>query len=241
MGKWTLEALNGTSDPLNAPTFGTNFRAFFKLRYTPNMFDTFVETPKLDWHEKIHMKEHHKGEWWEFETNMYTHNPSSNTLMIWTRRYIEAYNAANNLPSDSMNMKGSSKLLNKNGLPVAGRELGQNINNSQQKADAVRSYLKKHGGILQIEVHDIPSINIPANNEHKERLLVFNCGIEGGGLRLQAEQYLDVIGGQPQTSWTRRFNMTWKESWATTGLRKVPTPVGVSGVRPPTFLPGECW
>ena len=241
MGKWTLESLNGTSDPLNGATFGTNFRAFYKLRYTPTMFDTFVETPKLDWHEKIHMKEHHKGEWWEFETNMYTHNPSSNTLMVWTRRYLEAYNNACNLPAGAFNMKGSSKLMDKNGVPVRGKDLGLNLPAGQKQADAVRSYLKKNGGILAIEIHDIPSINIPTANEHKERLLVFNCGIEGGGLRLQAEQYLNVDAAQPQGNWGRRFNMTWMETWSTLGLRKVTPNVGVSGIRAPTFLPGECW
>jgi hypothetical protein len=188
MGNWTLESLNGTSDPLNRPTFGTNFRAHFELRYTPSVPEKFVETPKLDWHEKIHMKKHHKNEWWEFETNMYTHNPSSNTLMVWTRRYIEAYNSAANLRSTAINMKGSSKLLDKRGEAVPVEELGANITDDNTKADAVRNYLKKHGGILAIEIHDIPSINIPRGNEHKERLLVFNCGIEGGNLRLQAER-----------------------------------------------------
>lgn len=242
MGTWTLESLNGTSDPLNGATFGTNFRAHYKLRYTPSpMFDKFVEPPKLDWHEKIHMKEHHKNEWWEFETNMYEHNPCSNSLLVWPRRYIEAYNNAASLPVGSINMKGSSKLLDKRGTPVPVKALGANIMDNGKRADAVRNYLKHHGGYLVIEVHDIPSINIPTGNEHKERLLIFNCGVEGGGLRLQAEQYLDVDGGRPQGTWVRRFNMTWKESWSTYGFNKVTTPIGVSNIRPPAFGTGECW
>lgn len=243
MGTWTLESLNGTSDPLNSATFGTNFRAHYKLRYTPSpMFDKFVEPPKLDWHEKIHMKEHHKGEWWEFETNMYTHNPLSVTLMVWPRRYLEAYANTANVPSGAApNMKGSCKLLDKRGMAVQGKELGLNINDNNKRSDAVRNYLKKHGGILAIEIHDIPSINIPTGNEHKERLLVFNCGVVGGSLRLQAEQYLNVDAAQPQGNWGRRFNMTWMESWATTGLRKVAAPSGVANPRAPAFGSGECW
>jgi hypothetical protein len=240
MGNWTLESLNGTSDPLNGATFGTNFRAHYKLKYTPTMFDKFVETPRLDWHEKIHMKEHHKNEWWEFETNMYTHNPASVTLLVWPRRYVEAYHTAAGIPS-GVNMKGSSKLLDKRGSPVPIKDLGLNITDAGKKADAVRNYLKKHGGYLSIEIHDIPSINIPTGNEHKERLLVFNCGVVGGGLRLKAEQYLNVDAAQPQATWGRRFNMTWMESWSTLGFNKVQVPAGVGAPRTPAFMTGECW
>jgi hypothetical protein len=188
------------------------------------------------------MKEHHNGEWWEFETNMYTHNPTSRTLLIWPRRYVEAYNHANGELYSAAGGMGSCQLLDKDDQPVSVNDLGQNINGEEQRADAVRSYLRRNGGILLIEIHDIPSINLPTGNEHKERLLVFNCGIEGNDdLRLKAEQYLDVDAATGQNQWQREFNMTWQKSWATRGLNKVDPPAIVSNPRVPTFAGGEVW
>jgi hypothetical protein len=189
MGQRVLESVNGRSRPLDGQTFGTNFHVHFRLRYTPSLLrDKFVETPMLDWHERILIKEHHKGEWWEFETNMYTHNPTSATLGIWLKRYIVAYDAAAGMPSSG---KGSSKLLDKRGQPVSVKDLGR-AGTGQEKADAVRSYLGKHGGTMLIEVHDVPAIQRPTGDDEKERLLRFNLGVQGGSLRLRAEQYLNV-------------------------------------------------
>ncbi|MCA9116160.1 MAG: hypothetical protein KDA79_13835 [Planctomycetaceae bacterium] len=238
MGRWSLESVNGVSQPLDAPTFGTNFHAFFRLRYTPVMMDRFVETPKLDWHETIMMKEHHKNECWTFETNMYAHNPCSKTLLIWPRRYVEAYNHAAGRP---YNDKGSSQLLDKNGQPVRVQDLGMNIADNGAKADAVRDYLKSKGGILQIEIHDIPSINTPKDDERKERLLVFDCGLEGGSLRLKAEQYLDVDGSKPRGEWGRGFKMTTGTIWDKGVFKEVAPPQIVSMQRAAVFTSGECW
>lgn len=239
MGTWTLERLvTGYSDHDTAELFGTNFKARFWLRYTSSTFSRFVETPKLDWHETILMKEHHNNKWWEFDTNMYEHNPVSNTLKIWPRRYIAAYDKAAGIVE--ANLKGSSQLTDKQGMPVPINELGA-ANNSVEKADRVRAYLKSHGGVLVIEVHDIPSINIPKGNEHKERLLKFNVGVEGQGLRAAAEQYLVVNHANPKHTWTRRFGNAWTTVWNPGACPKVDPPASVAMPRDPVFAPGETW
>ncbi|MCG3124251.1 MAG: hypothetical protein GIKADHBN_02703 [Phycisphaerales bacterium] len=240
MGTWTLERLTTEfSDYDTSELFGTNFKARFWLAYTPTAFDRFAETPRLDWHELILMKEHHNNQWWEFETNMYEHNPLSNTLKVWPGRYVIAYDTAAGEPP--FGVKGRSELLDRGGMRVAIDKLGAGISDNAQKADAVRSYLKKHGGILMIEVHDIPSINKPTGNQHKERLLKFNVGVAGSVLRAQAEQYLVVNHAQPKAAWTRRFSNGWPTAWNPGAAPKVAAPASVSNPRDPVFAAGECW
>jgi hypothetical protein len=239
MGMWTLERVMGTtSDFTTGELFGTNVTVTFRLRYRPTAIGSFQEPPRLDWHEKFIMKEHHKSQWWEFEANMYEHNPCSNTLKIWAGRYVHAYKTAIGTP-DPMT-KGSVKLLNDMGTAVARSELKAGLVDGTAQANAVRDYLKKKGGVLEITVHDIPSINKPAGNEHKERLLQFNCGVASGGPRWRGEQYLDVDGARPQSTWTRTFVPVYA-GFSTTGLTRTIPPTSVSMSRPPTFLNGECW
>lgn len=239
MGTWTLERLvTENSEFDTTELFGTNFKARFWMRYTPSTFDRFAETPLLDWHEQILMKEHHNNRWWEFETNMYEHNPVSNTLKIWPRRYIAAYDKA--AGNTEVNLKGSSLLTDPQGLPVTIEKLG-NANTGPEKADRVRSYLKSKGGVLVIEVHDIPSINIPKGNEHKERLLKFNVGVIGQSLRGMGEQYLVVNHALPRVSWTRRFSGAWGTTWNPGASPKTDAPASVAMQREPVFAPGETW
>ncbi|HEX9887410.1 MAG TPA: hypothetical protein VGA70_13020 [Longimicrobiales bacterium] len=237
MGTWRLESVNGMISAMDqGGLFGNNIHAHYKLTYTPSTFGSFTEMPTLDWHERILMKEHHKGEWWEFETNMYAHNPTSKTLEIWPKRYIAAYD---NACGRAFMGKGNCKLVSKAGGAVSARDLGQNITDSKKKAEAVRSYLQKKGGSLLIEIHDIPSINHPTGGEHKERLLLFNVGVIGSPLKLKMEQYLDVDGAKTAAQWGREARLTWAQSWDTRGLSKVPAPPGVSAPRNQPFFPGE--
>jgi len=241
MGKWTLQTVNATcSNYDTGELFGSNFIATFRLKYSPSAFSKFKETPLLDWNETIMMNEHHKGEHWVFNTNMYKHNPLSKTLEIWAKRYIAAYDSARGAPFFG---KGHSKLFDKNGMPVQAQALRQAAD-PKGKADAVRHYLKAHGGILEIQIHDIPSINKPkpADATHKERLLSFNCGVEGGGPRVKAYQYLVVNSAQPTHQWVRRCQLGWgMAGLKTSGLRPVPPPPQVANPRPPVFVSGECW
>lgn len=240
---WTLQSVNATcSDFETSELFGTNFIATYRLQYNSSTFGSYKETPKLDWHETIMMNEHHKAETWVFDTNMYTHNPLSKTLEIWAKRYVESYKGAK---GTAWTGKGHAKLLDKNGVAVAGKALPDKPDDTA-KAEAARSYLKSNGGIFEIKIHDIPSINKPRSGEgatHKERLLLFNIGVEGGtGPRVQAYQYLVVNSAQPQSSWIRKHGIGWGVSGIkTSGLKKVTAPVSVSAPRAPMFFAGECW
>ena len=240
MGTWTLESVYHITQPHDTgQLFGNHYIVSFRMRYTPSTFGGFKEMPKLAWNEIIMMNEHHKNEHWQFSTNMYTHNPTSKTLLIWPSRYYVAYATA---AGRQTTVQGKSQLLDKNNQPVRVDALGANIVDKGKQADAVRSYLKKNGGVMMIEIDDIPSINIPTGNEHKERLLIFSCGVEGGGPKTQAVQYLDVNGATPKNAWTRRFDLSHSmRGLQTTGLRTVPPPALVSAPRPATFTSGECW
>jgi len=244
MGTWTLQSIVANcSDFENTELFGTNFTATYRLIYNQAFFnESFKEMPRLDWHETIMMNEHHLKETWVFDTNMYTHNPTSKTLEIWSKRYIESYNSSNN--QKDFNIKGSGQLLDKKGGLVKASALAV-ASNDEEKAEAVRNYLKSNGGILEIKIEDIPSINKPKIGEaaiHKERLLLFNVGVEGGGTRAQAYQYLNLNSAVPKTGWTRRHGIGWGvSSIKTTGLNNVAAPTNVSRKREAIFLKGECW
>ncbi|MEO6804189.1 MAG: hypothetical protein ABI197_13200 [Granulicella sp.] len=256
MSQWVLEKVSGSVSPMNANgLFGNNFNVGFSVAYKASTFGSFVEPPILDWHEKFIMVEHHKRERWTFEKNMYEHNPSSATLVIWPRRYIEAYNLAGGQPYTG---KGSCKLFSSKGIAVTIQQLGVGATTQQQKADAVRKYLKSNGGRLDVMIHDIPSLNTPemvvvnrpgivmGNRpvaEHKERLLLFNVGLLNSGLRWKGYQHVAVSAALAQPLWTRNAGLGWgvADLPLPPGFRDVPPPVGVSGVRPPMFAGGEYW
>jgi len=241
MGTWSLERLTTHSSDLNGPVYGTNYHAVFHLKYTSTTFGQFTETPRLDWHERILMNEYHNNQSWVFETNMYEHNPCSQTLLVWARRSIECYRKAAHIGPGVQ--KGSAVLQKLNGGTVTAADLGAGLTDGASQATAVRNYLKSHGGLMTIEIHDVPGINTPTGAQRKERLLLFDVGLVGGGLRSRAEQYLDVTGGQPAGTWRREFNC---RSWARNTLAHgamavVPAPALVSNPRRPLFAAGECW
>lgn len=243
MGQWTVQGIAGNTTPLNGETFGHNVNVRFKLLYSTSRMGKYTEPPLLEWNEQIYMIEHHNNQWWEFATNMYKHNPLSKTLEVWAKRYIIAYDTAFRRGNIS---KGSCQLLTKTGSPLPPNALKQ-ATSGNDKADAVRSYLKTHGGVLQIEVHDIPSINRPDQTKHKERLLVFDCGVAGSGMRFKGTQYLAINGAVPQVQWTQTFDVgTSSQSLnnflrSTNGIRKNQPPPIVSAPRQPLFAQGECW
>jgi hypothetical protein len=226
---------------MNAPYFGTNYHAIFHLKYTTSTFGSYTETPKLDWHETIMMNDYQNRQNWVFDTNMYEHNPCSQTLIVWARRYLEAYRyVAGQAPYVQ---KGKVELKTTAGVKVTMQDLGGPAAGAGAQADLVRSYLRRRGGQLIIEIHDIPGLNTPTAGQHKERLLLFNVGVIGLPLRSKAEQYLLVQFGVPQGNWQREFSDNgWpRGGLKTTGLANTPPPANVSNVRPPLFGAGECW
>jgi hypothetical protein len=226
------------SDLGGSELFGTNVIATYRLGYTKSSGGKFTEMPRLDWHETIMMNDHGKGETWVFDTNMYTLNPLSRTLEVWPQRYLVAYDLARGGAGAA---KGYSKLLTKSGAAVKVKDL-EKAPTPQGQADAVRKYLASKGGILEIQIHDIPSIRVPKAGERKERLLLFNLGLVGGGSKVKAFQYLDLDGDKPRSEWVREHGAGWGVSGLkTTGLNKVAPPANVAQKEGATFAAGECW
>jgi len=243
MAHWSLETISATTKPHDtSELFGNHVIVTFRLVYTTSGLGLgkFKEPPILDWNELIMMNELHKKESWVFSANMYRHNPLSQTLVVWPRRYIAAWNQANGTP-DAL-MKGSCVLTDTKDRAIGADKLGKGLQDNAAKADAVRNYLKKNGGVLTIEVDDIPSINIPKDQTAKERLLIFNCGIEdnGAGPRAKVIQHLYVDGSKPKSSWTRRVDLSHTiTGLKTSGLKSVQAPAQVATPRTPLFGPGE--
>lgn len=176
---------------------------------------------------------------------MYALKPASKTLVVWARRYWEAYCRAAGGTCEEL-MKGSSRLRAKDGKPVALSELGAGRTKPEDQVKAVREYLKANGGFLDIEIHDIPSISLPlAPTESTERLLTFNVGVEGNNNnRVRAVQYLKVDATKPKAQWVQSFKVGAGQvhPWVITGLTKVAAPANLttSSVDPArTLSPGK--
>lgn len=236
MGKWVLQRIGSRFTELRkADRIGTNFHVVFQLEYTPSRIGRFEETPALDWSEQITMLEHHDGKWWNFNANMYKHNPTSQTLLAWPRRYIAAYDAA--AGRNSLRY-GSSKLYDTSSQPVKIAALGVGKTSDPDKADAVRSYLKSRGGRLVVEIHDTPAI-LFKQGKHKERLLRFNCGLVGLPLRAKGEQYLNVDNRGLVPAITAKFSTASTRTVNTRGLTMSPPPAMVSMPRNGILKRGE--
>jgi hypothetical protein len=205
--------------------YGNKVRMEFLLRYLAERDGRFVETPALEWKEKIFMLDRAKRERWEFAADMYQHNPRSRTLSIWPRRYIEADKTL----SDSSRFRGQSLLFNLKMQRVT-LESGS-APTDELSANAVRDYLAKAGGFLRISIEDIPSVKTRsaapgAQPRHLERLLLADCGIKGGGSRQRWAQYLSIDQSVPPMRWIRRCETRWF-------MNDLPTPAGFKIVRPP--------
>lgn len=237
MGSWFVQSVVGRHEPLNTKTeYGTNWYVTFRLKYTPTMFDKFVEPPKMDWDEGIIFADCHNQECWSFNGNLYTRKPDSPTMEVWAQRYFRAYLHAHNTPYMSLGRreKGHSKLFDKNGAPVSAKNLGTHNDMAGQNA-AVQEYLRKNGGILEIQVHDVPNIIKPSAGQTRniERILVFSCGVTGGGLRAKGWQHIKINSSLPESEWTYRFETAGAAPGVkTTGLRNARVPVPKSDLLP---------
>lgn len=220
MGSWTVQSVTGTFDDLASP-YGHNFYVTFKLKYAASVMGKFVEPPPMAWDEVILFNDYKKGQRWELNKNMYELKPASPTVAVWGQRYYRAYLAAKGqMPGG--NIKGHAKLFDKNGLAVAGKALPDFGKGEYAKInDAVRDYLKKHGGGLEIKVHDIPGIGITDDPRDVERVLIFNCGVSGMGPRVKAWQHIRINGDVKSKDFQMNGNAPGLK---TTGLTLDPTP-----------------
>lgn len=166
MGKWYLDDIRITKTNLTKSNFGHALDVKFHLRYVPSTFGKFYE-PQLDWTEQFWMNDHGKNINWVFgPTNMYEHNPDSQTFYSWRMRYVNEYRR---LPT------------------LYGNKAGTDL----ERTAAVRSHLRKKGGKMVVQVVDIPSL-VRRQGDHKERLLRFDIGIVGQPLRAKMEQYVEL-------------------------------------------------
>lgn len=208
MGKWSIINISCTHSPINANTYGHNVCGTFRLKYTPAMFASFADTPQLIWHEQITMIRHDLRQWWQFEVNQYIRNPFSPTMRTWFERYPKAYEYARYNTFG----KGRVQLFDKTGQKVVYTNLGTNLANDGEKAKAVRKYFAKNGGILEIEINDVPAIKKPESDDtttHKERLLLFDCGVDGLTGGFKAEQYLEINAARPVDEWQSSCQVGW--------------------------------
>ncbi len=210
MGTWSLLSVSSSNEiQNNSSHFGNTWKVTYRLKYTKSLFGKFVEPPKMDWDEIIYKYDYQKKTYYQFRDNMYTRKPDSYTMAVWAQRYFRAYLHAHNTPFvDSGREKGYSKLFDKNGSPVPGRVLGRHVGEANQNK-AVQNYLSSNGGILEIQVHDVPALlkkeSSSTKDKNLERLLVFNCGVLGMGMRAKGWQHLRMDSTQPEDTWLNVF------------------------------------
>jgi len=240
LGKWRLERLQLTHSELKSrKSFGHNVIANLIVSYKPSLMDRwlgrFEEMPSLIWYEKIKMNDFSKGQRWEFEADMVKHNPSSRTMEIWPRRYLEAFNTSASNPGLA---RGMVTLQDLAGETVKLDALGSELFSNEEKANSVRSYLSANGGILAFEIHDVPSIVLSeGSNVHKERMLEIRVGLEGANATASVKQYLYV--NDAKTPMQLQQMIGAKSFEMRGGLSLVDAPTQVSTKRPYIKFPGE--
>lgn len=196
-GRWrlrelTLETTERSETDAREPSIGHNVKVSISLSYKPKVYDRllnkFEEAPSLQWHEKIGMNDYASGERWKFEADMYQRNPTSRTLEVWPRKYIDAYDSAF---SQSSLLRGEVLLKDQHGRRVGEKQLKPNLQDNREKAEAVRSFLQRKGGTLVITVHDVPALHL-RDDLRRERSLDISVGIKGFTQRVGMSQYLQV-------------------------------------------------
>ncbi|MDI1444689.1 hypothetical protein [Polyangium sp. 6x1] len=269
MGRWSLEnitifATNRTS----AEVFGHNVHALFRMRYDASRLSRFHETPRLVWHEHIICMEirrrpspagdaagadvitsvaAHTEEsrtWWEVSVDQYARNPGSPNFAPWIARYREGYRSAVGMPGSVI--RGGAQLFHRRGGDANPRT--QNVNTADDQAEASRRYLGKKGGILTIEIHDVPSIGLSGEWDVKERYLFFTLGVQGGTVWRRVRQHLRVDKSLPPDLWTRTLEVeplepgvqpAWETNVDTTGFTRVDPPAHLTQVNQPLLVGGE--
>jgi hypothetical protein len=220
---WRVVSVSGNSAELDSrEKFGHIFTMRAVLEYRPPDnpgFEPFQEPPSLVWNEKIFLRDHGAKTYWDWSGELYSLKRNrSMTFKPWRARYIEAYNSSVAYPTGpSQAMPGRVELFERfdeKERPVRFAHLpGQPVPRTDaEKAEVVRRYISRNVCRLVVEIHDRPAININPSQPnwskvHKERLLLFYCGV--GGKRIRASQYLNVKGSEPKAQWQSSFQGQW--------------------------------
>lgn len=164
----------------------------FKLKYQQDGNNNFVEIPPLNWKENIKCNDNESV--WQFNTDMYVHNKNSLTFYSWNQRYTSVYDyikSTNKAESNWMN-----KMYDKNMNEITPETLPDVIENID-KEKAVKDYLKREGGILEIKIIDRPTINISNAREKKERVINFDIGFNNNSL-IKFNQGVAIKDAKPE-------------------------------------------
>ena len=250
MGMWSIVSMT-TSIRNRNDVYGHFFAVAFRLRYTPSPVGPFTEMPRLEWNETITMIERDAGSptsvtagtsgtWWQYVGDQYARNPGSPTFFTWVSRYIYSYDAVR---AGSYGADDPNCLYDHNGRQLPRDTFGP-LGTDQERADAVRTYLQRHGGVMKVIVVDKPGINKPERGTlpavHKNRILTFDCGLRGFGPRVRAVQHLTVDSSVGEGQWFRECELGGtSRPFSTEGMRKVQPPPDVTNVKPRRVEPGK--
>ncbi|GDX52930.1 hypothetical protein LBMAG27_19770 [Bacteroidota bacterium] len=226
MAHWSLENISTAKISNRPDEYGNYFEITFTLKYHNNPLGVgqFVEMPRLEWKETITMLEKNKKQWWTVEFDQYERNPASKTYNNCRYRYKQTYYC---VMGGDISTPGITKLKSKNGTKIPTDTFPKGKENGEA-ANIVRDYLKRNGGILEFTIKDTPAILRPKTpDDHKERFLTFDCGIQGLGSRVIAYQHLIVDGSKPESAWYRDCKTGQPPGYKITGLTKVSAPADV--------------
>lgn len=231
MGQWTLMSARLGWVKERNDLYGHNFGVVFKLKYTKSLIGSFTEMPQLEWKETITMIEQRAGTWWQFIDDQYNRLPSSPTFLNWVNRYKNAFLYVRESPPDT-EFNWTARFYDANGNKLK-RDDFPRLNTDKEKADYVRTYLQKNGGIMEINAMDTPAIskNSVTALTHKNRILTFDCGLRGSSMRTKLYQHLIVDGskGLDGSGWYRKFEeSSISPPFQTAGLRKIEPPTDVT-------------
>ena len=230
MAHWSLVNMTTPQIGIRKDAFGNLFKITFTVKYNNNPLGLgqFVEMPRLEWKETITMLLKNTKEWWTVEFDQYARCSGSSTFLSCMNRYKDAYyyvRGGSNAAPDI------TKLISKNGTPIP-KDTFPSGKDKGIAADIARDYLKRNGGILEFTIQDTTAILLPTADEHKERFLTFDCGIQGLGQRAIAYQHMIVDGSKPQSEWYRVCQLGQPPGYKITGLKKIEAPPGVVEWKP---------
>jgi hypothetical protein len=221
---WTVLRITGSSEDLDtSEAFGHTFKVRIVLEYRPSSATSApnvqqFKEPRLQWSERIYFLNHQKKTFWDWSGDLYALKGNRvRTFTAWRSRYYEAYNTAMMASTHPVMLRGNAELFDEKYQRIRITHLpGQPIpQNDLEKAEVIRRLISRNTCRLVVEIHDHPTINVSPHQDkwaevHKERLLLFDCGVNG--TRIRASQYLQVKGSDPKTMWQRSFEMHWDDT-----------------------------
>lgn len=171
--QWKLSSVGLKAEPyIDSNTVGSRVSVTLNLNYIADG-TPFIDTPALTWHENIKTSDLTRDRHWQFDTDLYRHQPRSQTFFVWRNRYQEAFHYARS--RDKARFRGNVKLLTRLGLPAESRFF-QATDDPVEQARQVKKYLQRHGGQLRVTVVDLPQMRLI--NAARERVVRFDVGFE---------------------------------------------------------------